>query len=77
MVPKALPELQLKCKLCDEVFDDYSRRVWHTNLVHFPDKEGYFYDIRKLFGIFEPLAPCLHLVMKSTYVTSLVFALPG
>ena len=38
---KALPELQLKCKLCNEVFDDYSRRVWHTNLVHFPDKGGY------------------------------------
>ena len=35
---KSLPKLQLKCKHCDEVFDDYHFRRWHTNLIHFPDK---------------------------------------
>lgn len=35
---KALPELQLKCKHCDEVFGKYCHRLWHTNLVHFPEK---------------------------------------
>ena len=34
----ALPELELKCKHCDEVFATYRHRLWHTNLVHFPDK---------------------------------------
>ena len=30
--------LNLKCKYCDKVFKDYGSRIWHTNVVHFPDK---------------------------------------
>lgn len=30
--------LSLKCKYCDKVFKDYGSRIWHTNVVHFPDK---------------------------------------
>ena len=35
---KALPELKLKCRHCEEIFDNYSERMYHTNIVHFPDK---------------------------------------
>ena len=35
---KALPELKLKCKHCEEIFDCYTQKMWHTNLVHFPDR---------------------------------------
>ena len=35
---KALPELKLKCKYCDEIFLNYTERMLHTNLEHFPER---------------------------------------
>ena len=35
---KALPELELKCKHCEEIFPGYNERMWHTNLIHFPER---------------------------------------
>ena len=35
---KALPELKLKCKHCEEIFPCYTTRQLHTNLIHFPER---------------------------------------
>ena len=35
---KALPELKLKCKHCEEIFPCYTKRMWHSNLIHFPER---------------------------------------